>query len=57
MGGPTWAQKGPATESKPQRAAPQAGRPTHKVRQHKQVFNTSDGLSCVSLVMRMYKSK
>ena len=34
MGGSTWAQKGSATESKPQRAAPQAGRPTHKVRHH-----------------------
>ena len=30
MGGPAWTQQGSATESKPQWAAPQAGRSTHE---------------------------
>ena len=46
MGGPAWTQKGSATESKPQWAAPQAGRPTHEARQHDLEVNTTGDPSC-----------
>ena len=35
-----------ATESKPQWAAPQAGRPTHEARQHDLEVNTTGDPSC-----------
>ena len=46
MGGPAWTHQGSATESKPQWAAPQAGRPTHEARQHDLEVNTTGDPSC-----------
>ena len=48
--------KGSATESKPPRAAPQAGRPTHKVRQQHPRLDTNPDASCARTPCFSYRS-